>query len=69
MTEVICASKTQEWVFPTISIETIGSSVYSKTPLKVVSAASLNALLIASVLKMLVMLIQLLLQVKTIQLL
>ena len=47
MTDVICASKMQEWVFPTISIETIGSSVYSRTPLKEDSAASLKALLMA----------------------
>ena len=48
MTEVICASKTHECVFPTISTDTMGSSVYSRTPLKVVSEACLKAALTAS---------------------
>ena len=48
MTEVICASNTHECVFPTISIDTIGSSVYSRIPLKDELAASLKAVLMAS---------------------
>ena len=48
ITEVICASKMHEYVFPTISMDTIGSSVYSRTPLKDELAASLKAVLMAS---------------------
>jgi hypothetical protein len=36
-----------EFGFPTTSIETIGSSVYSKIPLRLVSAAFLKAKLIS----------------------
>src|SRR5690606_12709511 len=49
ITEVICASKIQEWVLPTISMETMGSSVYSIICLYLFNDAFLNALFISSI--------------------
>src|SRR5688572_27057025 len=42
-TEVNSASKTQEWGFPTMSEETMGSSVYCKIPFREVAEAFLKA--------------------------
>ncbi len=42
------ASKTQEWVLRTISLDTISSVLYSKIPFRLLSAAALNTALISS---------------------
>src|SRR3546814_7897536 len=46
--EVNCASTIQECGLPSISTETIGSSVYSSIPFRLVSEATLKAALISS---------------------
>ena len=45
---VSCESKMEEWSLPTMSMDTMGSSVYSRMPFKGPSAAAFMAALISS---------------------